>query len=239
MANISLVFQDFNERSEEVSKYFIFLQNLQQRKIKLVEEIPVNNKAQERDNVLESTLKASAYLLLYNLIESTIKNAIEAIFDELQNQGVSFDRIRPELKKIILVNLKRRNPDKILNEIEDRSLDIIKIGFNREELFSGNIDSKLIRETAKKYGFSSQTDYEKTTNGEDLYLVKNNRNDLAHGIKSFAEVGNQKRADELIEIKNKVVQYLKEILTNIQIYIDNQEYLDLKNTPRKETRFLQ
>ena len=231
MANISLVFQDFNERSEEVSKYFIFLQNLQQRKIKLVEEIPVNNKAQERDNVLESTLKASAYLLLYNLIESTIKNAIEAIFDELQNQGVSFDRIRPELKKIILVNLKRRNPDKILNEIEDRSLDIIKIGFNREELFSGNIDSKLIRETAKKYGFSSQTDYEKTTNGEDLYLVKNNRNDLAHGIKSFAEVGNQKRADELIEIKNKVVQYLKEILTNIQIYIDNQEYLDLKNTP--------
>lgn len=239
MANISLVFQDFNERSEEVSKYFIFLQNLQQRKIKLVEEIPVNNKAQERDNVLESTLKASAYLLLYNLIESTIKNAIEAIFDELQNQGVSFDRIRPELKKIILVNLKRRNPDKILNEIEDRSLDIIKIGFNREELFSGNIDSKLIRETAKKYGFSSQTDYEKTTNGEDLYLVKNNRNDLAHGIKSFAEVGNQKRADELIEIKNKVVQYLKEILTNIQRYIDNQEYLDLKNTPRKETRFLQ
>lgn len=126
MANISLVFQDFNERSEKVSKYFIFLQNLQQGKIKLVEEIPGNNKAQERDNVLESTLKASAYLLLYNLIESTIKNAIEAIFDELQNQGVSFDRIRPELKKIILVNLKRRNPDKILNEIEDISLDIVK-----------------------------------------------------------------------------------------------------------------
>lgn len=108
---------------------------------------------------------------------------------------------------------------------------LLKIGFNREELFSGNIDSKLIRETAKKYGFSSQTNYENTTNGEDLYLVKNNRNDLAHGIKSFAEVGNQKGADELIEIKNKVVQYLKEILTNIQVYIDNQEYLDFNNTP--------
>ena len=231
MANISLVFQDFNERSEEVSKYFIFLQDLEQEQVKLIKESQVNNKAKKIDNELEKTLKASAYLLLYNLIESTIKNAIGAIFDELQNQGVSFDGIRPELKKIILVNLKRRNPDKILNEIEDISLDIVKIGFNREELFSGNIDSKLIRETAKKYGFSSQTDYENTTNGEDLYLVKNNRNDLAHGIKSFPEVGNQKGADELIEIKNKVVQYLKEILTNIQIYIDNQEYLDSKNTP--------
>ena len=231
MAGISFVFKDFKERSEEASKYFIFLQNLEQGKIKLVEEIPGNNKAQERDKVLENTLKASAYLLLYNLIESTMKNAIEAIFDELQNQGVSFDDIRPELKKIILVNLKRRNPDKILDEIQDISLDIVKVGFNREELFAGNIDSKLIRETAKKYGFYSPTDDKKITNGEDLYLVKNNRNDLAHGSKSFTEVGKEKGADELIKIKNQVVEYLEGILKKVETYIDKQEYLDLTNTP--------
>lgn len=231
MAGISFVFEDFKERSEEASKYFIFLQNLEQGKIKLVEEIPGNNKAQERDKVLENTLKASAYLLLYNLIESTMKNAIEAIFDELQNQGVSFDDIRPELKKIILVNLKRRNPDKILDEIQDISLDIVKVGFNREELFAGNIDSKLIRETAKKYGFYSPTDDKKITNGEDLYLVKNNRNDLAHGSKSFTEVGKEKGADELIKIKNQVVEYLEGILKKVETYIDKQEYLDLTNTP--------
>ena len=231
MAGISFVFENFQERSEEVSKYFIFLQNLQQGKIKLVEEIPGNNKAKERDKVLENTLKASAYLLLYNLIESTMKNAIEAIFDELQNQGVSFDDIRPELKKIILVNLKRRNPDKILDEIQDISLDIVKVGFNREELFAGNIDSKLIRETAKKYGFYSPTDDKKITNGEDLYLVKNNRNDLAHGSKSFTEVGKEKGADELIKIKNQVVEYLEGILKKVETYIDKQEYLDSTNTP--------
>ena len=231
MAGISFVFENFQERSEEVSKYFIFLQNLQQGKIKLVEEIPGNNKAQERDKVLENTLKASAYLLLYNLIEFTMTNAIEAIFDELQNQGVSFDDIRPELKKIILVNLKRRNPDKILDEIQDISLDIVQIGFNREELFAGNIDSKLIRETAKKYGFYSPTDDKKITNGEDLYLVKNNRNDLAHGSKSFTEVGKEKGADELIKIKNQVVEYLEGILKKVETYIDKQEYLDSTNTP--------
>ncbi len=231
MAGISFVFENFQERSEEVSKYFIFLQNLQQGKIKLVEEIPGNNKAQERDDVLEHTLKTSAYLLLYNLIEFTMKNAIEAIFDELQNQGVSFDDIRPELKKIILVNLKRRNPDKILDEIQDISLDIVQIGFNREELFAGNIDSKLIRETAKKYGFYSPTDDKKITNGEDLYLVKNNRNDLAHGSKSFTEVGKEKGADELIKIKNQVVEYLEGILKKVETYIDKQEYLDSTNTP--------
>ena len=61
--------------------------------------------------------------------------------------------------------------------------------------------------------------------------VKNNRNYLAHGIKSLAEVGKDKSADELIKIQNKVVKYLRQILENISIYIDNQEYLDSTNTP--------
>ncbi len=161
-----------------------------------------------------------------------MKNAIEAIFDELQNQGVSFDKIRPELKKIVLRNLKRRDPDKIFAQIQYISLDIVKIGFKREELFSGNIDSRLIKETAKKYGFSAKTDYAKTTDGSDLLTVKTNKNNLAHGIKSFAEVGKEISADELIEIKNKVVKYLRQILENIETYLDKQEYLDSStNTP--------
>ena len=109
-----------------------------------------------------------------------MKNAIEAIFQELQAKDVSFDKIRPELKKIILVNLKGRNPDKILKKIQDISLDIVSIGFNKEELFTGNIDSKLIRETAKKYGFDSQTDDKKRTNDKNSYLllIKNKASEL-------------------------------------------------------------
>ena len=233
MGRISFVIQDFNELSEEVSKYFIFLQDLEQGKVKLIKEIQGNNKANKIDVELENTLKGSAYLLLYNLIESTMKNAIEAIFQELQEKDVSFDKIRPELKKIILVNLKRRNPDKILEKIQDISLDIVSIGFNKEELFTGNIDSKLIRETAKKYGFDSQTDDKKRTNDKNSYLrlIKNNRNDLAHGNRPFGAVGKSKTADELIEIKKTIVEYLKGILENIETYIDNKEYLDSTNTP--------
>ena len=233
MGKISFVIQYFNELSEEVSKYFIFLQDLEQGKVKLIKEIQGNNKANKIDVELENTLKGSAYLLLYNLIESTMKNAIEAIFQELQEKDVSFDKIRPELKKIILVNLKRRNPDKILEKIQDISLDIVSIGFNREELFTGNIDSKLIRETAKKYGFDSQTDDKKRTNDKNSYLrlIKNNRNDLAHGNRPFGDVGKSKTADELIEIKKTIVEYLKGILENIETYIDNEEYLDSTNTP--------
>ncbi len=218
----SILFQDFNERSKEVGKYFIFLKSLEQGTTKLAMEGIAGKKVKEIDPELIKTLKASAFLLLYNLIESTMRDAIEEIFNELQNQGVSFDKIRPELKKIVIQNLKRRNPDKVLQKVVDISVDIITAGFDKEELFSGNIDTQKIKATAKEYGFSAKT----KTDSSDLLTVKNNRNDLAHGIKSFAEVGKDKSADELIKIKKKVVKYLRQILENIEIYLENEEYLE-------------
>lgn len=84
----------------------------------------------------------------------------------------------------------------------------------------------MIREKAEEYGFSCKTDYSKTGDGSDLRTIKDNRNDLAHGVKSFAEVGKNKSADELLKIKNKVIKYLRQILLNSENYLANKEYLD-------------
>jgi hypothetical protein len=223
----SVLTQDFNERSKEVSKYFIFLKSLEQSTTKLSLNGEGNrSKIKEIDPELLKTLKASGFLLLYNLVEATMRNVIEAIFDKLRSEGISYDQIRPELKKTVLKNLKKRNPDKVLSSITAISVDIITAGFNKEDLFSGNIDGRKIRDTATEYGFSHATDYAKTGDGDDLLTIKSNRNDLAHGIKSFTEVGRDKTADELLEIKNKVNRYLKQILQNIETYLDNREYLD-------------
>jgi len=230
----SALIQDFTERSKEASKYFIFLKNLEQGTTKLSMDGRGNrSKIKVIDPELLKTLKASGFLLLYNLVEATMRNVIEAIFDRLRSEGISYDQIRPELKKIVLRNLKKRNPDTIFLSITAISVDIITAGFDKEDLFSGNIDGRKIRDTAAEYGFSHTTDYAKTGDGIDLLTIKTNRNDLAHGIKSFTEVGRDKTADELLEIKNKVIKYLKQILQNIEIYLENAEYLDtaLVNTP--------
>ncbi|MEG4999741.1 MAE_28990/MAE_18760 family HEPN-like nuclease [Microcoleus sp. B4-D4] len=223
----STLFQDFNERSQEVSKYFMFLKSLEQGTTKLSMQgqggIP---KIKEIDSELIKTLKASGFLLLYNLVEATMRNAIEAIFDELRGRGISYDQVKPELKKIVLKNLKKRNPDIIFSSITAISLDIITAGFDKKDLFSGNIDGLKIRATATEYGFSHLTNYAKTGNGSDLLIIKTNRNDLAHGFKSFADVGKDKTANELLEIKNNTVRYLRQILQNIEQYLSNQDYLD-------------
>ncbi|MEM7713483.1 MAG: MAE_28990/MAE_18760 family HEPN-like nuclease, partial [Cyanobacteria bacterium P01_A01_bin.68] len=114
----------------------------------------------------------------------------------------------------------------VISRITDISIHIVNTGFNKEKLFSGNIDGRVIKTIAQDYGFSYKTDARKTGDGSDLLTVKSNRNDLAHGIKSFAEVGREKSADELVKIKNKVVKYLKQILLNIEIYLSHKEYLN-------------
>ncbi len=223
----SILFQDFRERSKEVRKYFIFLKSLENSSTKLyIGSSQDKSKIKNIDTELFHTLKANGFLLLYNLVESTMRNAMERIFDEFKIQGVSFNDIKPEIKKIILDNLKKRNTDTMLQQITNISVDIINISFSKKELFSGNIDSKLIKKIAEKYGFSSDTDYQKTKHGQDLIIIKSNRNDLAHGNKPFSEIGRNRSADELLVIQKKVVNYLKQILINIEQYLANQEYLD-------------
>jgi hypothetical protein len=222
----STLFKDFDERAQEVSKYFLLLKNLEQGSIKLSMGNLAYFKIKNIDTELEKTLKSTGFLLLYNLIESTMRNTIETIFDDIKSQNASFDDMRDEIKKIIIQNFKNnKSTDNLLNDIQNISLDIISVSFDKEKLFSGNIDARKIKQTAEIYGFSYKTNAIKTQDGNDLLKIKTNRNDLAHGFKSFEEIGREASADELLRIKKRVISYLREILQNIETYISKQEYL--------------
>ncbi|MBD2666393.1 hypothetical protein B6N60_04240 [Richelia sinica FACHB-800] len=231
----STLFQDFNERAKEVSKYFYFLKNLEQGSIKLNMGNANNPTTKLIDDDLEKTLKATGYLLLYNLVEATMRNAIEKIFDELKTRRVSFDDVREEIRRMIINHIRYKDiqsEDALLLGLRNISVDIISVTFdalvkkeNKKRLFSGNVDALEIKNTAKIYGFSSQTNKRKTRDGTDLLTIKTNRNDLAHGFKSFEEVGRNATADELLKIQKRVISYLREILENVEKYISNQEYL--------------
>ena len=105
----STLFEDFDKRAQEVRRYFIFLKNLEKGSIQLSLGNANNPKIKPINEDLEKTLKATGYLLLYNLVESTMRNAIVTIFDELKTQRVSFDDVRDEIKKIVIDNLKDKD----------------------------------------------------------------------------------------------------------------------------------
>ena len=213
--------QDFLERAQEVELYFRFLQEFDEQRVAF--QPPPSGTPPFTHSDRESlwkTLKANGFLLLYNLVESTVKNAIEAIFDDLKAKGISFDACRNEVRQIVLTNLKRHNVDKILPSLSTISIDVVVATFRKEELFAGNVDGRRLRKVAQEYGFAHPR-----VKSDELLTVKTNRNDLAHGNKSFAEVGRDFDVVRLIKIKSEVIVFLEELMKNIADYIANGAYL--------------
>lgn len=216
------VFVDFQTRAKEVEGYFRFVLRLAGDEVSLrkLRNDEAAFSTQEHEELLK-TFKATCYLLLYNLVESTMRNAVQAIFDELRVKGVSFDDCREELRREILKNFKKRNMDKLLPSLLSLARDVIYETFELAETFSGNLDALTIRKTAKKFGFAEPSGSEFSM----LQTVKDLRNDLAHGIKSFAEVGRNASPTDLEQARSQTVQILSMTLQNIRTYLENQEYL--------------
>lgn len=128
-----------------------------------------------------------------------------------------------EIRHVVLNNLKQYNAKDILIDINVLATDVISRTFRKEKIFSGNVDARQIKKVANEYGFSPPS-----ADGRDLLTVKASRNDLAHGSKSFSEVGRDYTMSTIIDIKEKVIAYLDSMLTNVADYINNKLYLASK-----------
>ena len=213
---------DFDTRAAEVAGYFQFVLGLAEERLHVCKPGSTEKAFPPDDHEgLLKTLKAGCYLLLYNLVESTMRNAIEAIFDELRTKKVGFDACREEIKQEVLSNFKKRNVDKLLPRLLDLARDVVVETFERSETFGGNLDAQTIRKTATRYGFPAPDG----TKSWMLRTVKDNRNDLAHGVKSFADVGRNALPSELEEARKQTVAILSETLDNISDYLAQQHYL--------------
>lgn len=226
----------FQERMEDINDYLSFVKLLIDKKPKLVYESEDGvSIASEIDLDITHILKANAYIILYNLIEATISNAIEDIHIVFSNDlSLCVDTVTLNLTKVAFKNIDTKTMSEIDFSIENVSKTIFKTWLeahkklviaNKNPLFSGNVDAKKIREVAESYGFSSVTDQMKTRNGVTLVSIKAARNSLAHGSESFRSKGQNASIDEIMRMKDEVFHYLNRILDNIGDYLDSKAYV--------------
>lgn len=223
---MQLVAKEFLERVAEIDTYLNFVRTVSDGTTHLMrasDNLPIYT-SNSQDDLLR-TLKASALLMLYNLMESSVKNAVEAIFDELEKQMVPFDGCREEIRLVVLGNIKQHAPHKLLPQLNILATDVVTKTFRKAEVVSGNIDAREIKGVARQYGFT-----EPRRRGDRLLTVKTHRNDLAHGNKSFSEVGRSFSIEDIIQIKQDVVDYLGEMLENVTSYLDSKSYLLISAT---------
>jgi hypothetical protein len=226
---------DFEKRKLEINEYFEFVgivnSEAKQVDIKYKREISHTRRQKyEVSDSLQKVLIANGFLLLYNLIEATTRNAVGTIFNELEDNGIDYTKLSENLKKIFVrhktsvlkdgtFNASKLNSDLFNITLEIISEEVVILSKNNLN-FSGNLDARKIKKIATNYGFE-----EPTVNGDNLLTIKTKRNHLAHGDFSFSEIGKDYSIGDIIDFKNEAYLYLEEFIKNIGDFIVNQEYL--------------
>jgi MAE_28990/MAE_18760-like HEPN len=236
----------FEDRTLEIHNYFEFVQTIEYD----LDEKKYTFKNDEATFNLVKVLKANCFMMLYNLVEGSITEAIDAIFEAISLQNLRFDQLIPAYQRIWLAyqtglvkitaesakakDATRNKVGKALPEVM-RQLPYFKIlTFTDKE---GN--------TYKNYkGFLKVVDVADITGNldarkmrelaekyafsvpercDELLKVKNIRNQLAHGEIIFSEVGTV-GCRELMQIKTNILDYLQTVLLSINDLIDSDSF---------------
>lgn len=201
--------EDFRDRSSQVARYLLWLSR--------------QEKAGSLPEGVLNTAKASALLLLYNLMESTSSNAIQTIFDTMVTKAVNYDQLSPSLKLVTVKNFKRRAADKMAAALQNIATDIYKVSFERDDIFSGNVDAQELRTTMRDFGIVQSHSYKEP----ELLNLKNSRNSLAHGNLSFYEVGKDLSAREIVLKYWRVRVFFNNMLSDFDKFLSEQKYLSV------------
>lgn len=219
---------DFENRKNEIEEYFRFLVIFNHDDIQLrynttnkTLHFPISRK-------LQTMFIANAFLILYNLIEATIRNSIIDIYDKIKEDDISYKELSENLKLIWVkqqtTNLKQGAFQQVTLQkgvytIAESILTKETIKLTSDSIdISGNIDAQKIRELASKIGFTA------SENGRSLVGIKEKRNRLAHGEHTFHEVGKDFTPNELNDFKLETFSYLTDVMDKIESFIDDEAY---------------
>jgi len=233
-----IIREEFDKRVAEINSFYeiltiIELENPRISANKIKDESVVEVELQINSSKVD-TLRSTTYLLLYNLIESTVYNSVISIFDEISDKGLKYFDIVEDVQKYWLNNLYKHDDKKRKETIIETIMNVAIQIFNdtivlasNEINYGGSLDAKTIFDTAKSMRIdvgNIHRIYDKNKHGQTLIEIKQKRNWLAHGEKSFIEVGSTSSFGQLQEAKGNVFDFLSEFITAVESYISNQQY---------------
>lgn len=223
----------FSDRSSEIEQYLSFLKE---------NELP--GPRVKLSTVQINVMKSSVFLQLYNLVESTVALSCEDLSEAISKHAtVRLQDLSAELKDE-WVRIVGRTGVSMNSESRHRHMlsiltDILAgkpvKSFNMNSGGGGNWDNHSIHNFGKKIGLkivldplvSQGLNSEFYNSAGPIVSVRIIRNDLAHGNVSFGEIGQLKSVGELTDLYTVTINYLDNVITAFESYIESRSYLDL------------
>lgn len=230
------------ERREEVFAYLRFLRAALARDSAIC--FPDHQRRFEfsMNKELTHTLKANTYLLLYNVVEATLTQAMDEIHRAILNSGADLDQLHPKLFLQVLRRFQRSKTDATTaNTSIPSGRSLIKFWLddyekqeraNRNYLFSGNIDGRKICEIGVDYGFASGDEVaDSHLRHGSLFVAKNKRNQLAHGELSFRDCGRDLAQSQIESDAVSLLRCLRAFIRTVNDYLGQKRFLVAPATP--------
>lgn len=214
----------YKRRKEDVEEYFrllCFLLSFETHRNISIQNIDTG-KSLVITQEMQCVAKAQSLILLYNLVESTVCDCLNAIYDAIQDESLIFGNVSDDIKNMWRNYLKRKNlPEKTKNDN-----DIINMAIRFDSLainISGSLDFRKIQEVFSKHGCLLDNS-SRDTIAQSFLVVKNKRNLLAHGNISFSECGAHYLLSDLQKYKEHIVDYMQDVVNKTCDYIANKAY---------------
>lgn len=179
-------------------------------------------------------LKACVFIMLYNMIESSVRAGFSSVYGDIQHNNVSFGQTTTDVQRIWLMQqldsrtpLTSANRDTYLNafiSIAGRIATSSPIDLDSRELpISGNLNASQIRELCRKHGVDLRVSIW-AKGGAELDTIKAKRNGLAHGDISFVECGREYAVDDLDRMSKQTRHFLRGVLGSLHRYSMGKNY---------------
>jgi MAE_28990/MAE_18760-like HEPN len=195
-------------------------------------------------------LNSGVYLQLYNLVEATVTNCLDAVSKAaMRRDGWAPGDLTLELRREWIRHLARTHvsmgPDKRLEEaiiLCDHLIAALPVPeFEIEKGGGGNWDDAAIKKIALRIGFELRVsrrveqDVKRKIRNDlgAMALIVNLRNGLAHGRLSFVECGQDDSVAELRGLTERVAAYLREVVEAFISFIREYRYIRPERRPQE------
>ena len=237
MRQVPLTKSLLSDRSTEVSAYLEFLKVAVERRAVLSAkdgelQFPLTLE-------LTHTLKANSLLLLYSAMEATLVQLLDEMHDAIGANCSSVDALNAQLLRVVLRTVKKDSKSIVLSSASPLHKSLFRYWMDdwtsrtsgkdkRVDGISGSVDSLVFYEQLKKFGVVAKTPNDRPPahlTDTALQKVKTNRNELAHGEKSFTDLGRDLSVESLATDSLAVFDTLRNIATEVDSYLRDRRYL--------------
>lgn len=235
----------FEERFREIEAYLNLLEALERQVQQGTPQFGGNGSTITVKQ--QKILYSSVYLQLYNLVESTVTQCVDAVAEVIISSNLTPNELSDELRQEWVRITARTHTD--LNyenrlqsalELCDHLVKTLPISkFIVEKGGGGNWDDKEIYKLSQRLGLPLRISPEiiravkqpfKNDMGT-LELIREYRNKLAHGNISFVECGENTTVSDLRKLADIVINYLREVVNCFKTSIDSHLFLTPEQRP--------